>query len=304
MAIPWWRRVATVGRTVYKEMSEDNLTLIAAGVGFYAMLALFPAIIATVTVYALALDAQQVQEQLDPLLTGLPPDARELVVTQLTAAVDANDGGLTFGLVISLAATIWAASGGMQALMTGLNIIDEVTESRNFLKLKLTALALTVGALIAVVASLALIAVFPVALDWLGLDPAAAVIAEITRWVGLVVLVNIGLAVVYRYGPAPHEGARWRWVSPGTVVALAVWLAASAGFSLYVSYFGNYNKTYGSLAAVIVLLLWLYLSAVAILLGAQIDSVLEKDPGLPPHDPGTPRKIPTEGADRTHEYRR
>jgi membrane protein len=269
---PRWRRAWRFARRVQKDMSEDNLTLIAAGVAFYWMLSLFPAIIGVVTVYGLVADAQQVREQLDPVVGGLPPDARELVYAQLIKAVEAGDSGLTIGLVVSLLATIWAASGGTQALMTGLNVISEQRETRGFPRLKGTALGLTVGALVTAAAALGLIAVFPIALDWLGVGPAAATVAEVTRWLLLVVLVGIGLAVMYRYGPAPH-GAHWRWITPGTVSAVAVWLVASAGFTLYVSSFESYDKTYGSLAAVIVLLLWLYLSAIAILLGAEIDQV-------------------------------
>jgi membrane protein len=284
---PWWRRAVAFARRVQKAMTEDNLSLIAAGVAFYSMLALFPAIIAVVTVYALVADAAQVREQLEPLMTGLPPDARELLLAQLTAAVDANGGGLTFGLVVSLAATVWAASGGMQAVMTGLNVITEQTETRNFAKLKGLALLMTFGALVAAAVALGLVAAFPIVLDRLGLDPVAAVGAEVARWLVLVVLVGTALSVVYRFGPAPHR-ARWRWITPGTVTALAVWVLASVGFSFYVSAFGSYNKTYGSLAAVIVLLLWLYLSAFAVLLGAEIDAIREKDPGFHVEPAGTP----------------
>jgi membrane protein len=277
---PWWRRAAGFGNRVRLATNEDNLTLIAAGVAFYWMLALFPAIIGMVTVYALVADAQQVREQVEQPLMSLPPDARELMLVQLTKAVEANDSGLTLGLVISLIVTVWAASGGMQAVMTGLNVITEQPETRGFARLKATALGLTLAALVAAAAALGLIAAFPIVLDWLGLDPVAAAAAEVTRWVLLLMLVGLGVAVVYRYGPAPH-GARWRWVTPGTVTAVAVWLVASAGFTFYVSSFDSYNKMYGSLAAVIVLLLWLYLSAVAILLGAEIDAIREQSVSTP-----------------------
>src|SRR6185436_5685244 len=183
--------------------------------------------------------------------------------------------GLTFGLVASLLATLWATSGGMQALMTGINIIYGVDETRNFARIKGTALGLTLGALIAAGLSIGLVAAFPVALDAIGLDPVTAVAAQAVRWIMLLVLIGTGLSVMYRFGPAPHR-ARWHWVSPGNVTAVALWLVASLGFSLYVSSFGSYNKTYGTLAAVIVLLMWLYLSAVVILLGAEIDAIREQ----------------------------
>lgn len=285
------------GRRVARDLGEDNLTLIAAGVAFYAMLALFPAIIAMVTVYALVADAQQVRDQIEPLMTGVPPAVRDIVIDQLTKAVDASDSGLTVGLVVSLAATLWAASGGMRALMTGLNVITEQTETRGFLALKSIALGLTLGGLITAAVALGFIAVLPVLLDRIGLDPVARTVVQIGRWVLLVVLVDLGLAVVYRYGPTPRPDARWRWITWGTVTALVVWVLASIGFSFYVSSFGGYNKTYGGLAAVIVLLLWLWLSALAILVGAEIDSIRG---GLPPRSTGTPVDE-TAGTDGTQE---
>ena len=262
-------------RRLQQDMSNDNLTLVAAGVAFYSMLALFPAIIAMVTVYALVADAQQAQEQLEPVLSALPADARSLIVPRLNQTVDASEGGLTLGLVASLLATLWAASGGMQALMTGINIIYGVEETRNFVRLKATALGLTLGALIAAALAIGLVAAFPVVLDLVGLDPATAVTAQVVRWLTLLLLIGTGLSVMYRFGPAPHC-ARWQWISPGNVTAVALWLVVSLGFSLYVSSFHSYNKTYGTLAAVIVLLMWLYLSAVVILLGAEIDSIRDE----------------------------
>jgi membrane protein len=272
---PWWKKAWRYVRRLQEDMGNDNLTLVAAGVAFYWMLALFPAIIAMVTVYALFADAGQAREQLSPILTALPSEARDLITTQLDKTVEAGDGGLTFGLFASLLATLWATSGGMQALMTGLNVIWGEQETRNYVKLRGISLLLTVGALVAAAVSIALVAAFPVVLDWLGLDPVAALGAQAARWLILLVLIGTGLSVMYRFGPAPHS-ARWHWVSPGNVTAVALWLLASLGFSLYVSSFGSYNKTYGALAAVIVLLMWLYLSAIVILLGAEIDAIREK----------------------------
>jgi membrane protein len=270
-----WRRIWRYLRRLQQDMGNDNLTLVAAGVAFYWMLALFPAIIAMITVYALVADAQQAQAQLEPVLSALPAEARELIVPRLAQTVEASDGGLTFGLIASLLATLWATSGGMQALMTGLNIIYGEHETRNYLRLKGIALILTLGALVAAALAIGLVAVFPIMLDWVGLDPVAAGGAQVARWLTLVVLIGTGLSVMYRFGPAPHC-ARWHWVSRGNVTAVALWLLASFGFSLYVSSFGSYDKTYGTLAAVIVLLMWLYLSAIVILLGAEIDAIQEE----------------------------
>ena len=272
---PWWRKAWRYLRRLQEDMGNDNLTLVSAGVAFYWMLALFPGIIAMVTVYAMFADAGQARDQLSPILGALPDDARTLITDQLDKTVDAGGRGLTFGLVASLLAVLWAASGGMQALMTGLNIIYGEKETRNFAQLRGISLLLTVGALVSAMVAIALVAAFPVVLDRIGLDPVAAVGAQAVRWLILVVLIGTGVSVMYRFGPAPHR-ARWHWVSPGNVTAVALWLLASLGFSLYVSSFGSYNKTYGALAAVIVLLMWLYLSAVVILLGAEIDAIRER----------------------------
>lgn len=272
---PWWRKAWRYFRRLQEDMSNDNLTLVSAGVAFYWMLALFPGIIAMVTVYALFADADQARDQLAPILGALPEDARPLITDQLDKTVEAGDGGLTFGLVASLLAVLWAASGGMQALMTGLNMIYGEKETRNYAQIRGISLLLTIGALISAMVAIALVAAFPVVLDRVGLDPVAAVGAQAVRWLILVVLIGTGLSVMYRFGPAPHR-ARWHWVSPGNVTAVALWLLASLGFSLYVSSFDSYNKTYGALAAVIVLLMWLYLSAVVILLGAEIDAIREQ----------------------------
>jgi membrane protein len=277
-----------VAREVKDELKHDNLSLVAAGVAFYALMAIFPAIIATVTVYALVADPAQVRGQLAPAVRVLPKEASDILVNQLTSAVEANSGGLTLGLVVSLLATIWAAAGGMNALITGLNVTYGVEETRNFLKLRALSLGLTFGALVTVAVALALVAAFPVALHWIGLGPVARMGAEAARWVVLIVVIGLSLGVLYRFAPA-HAAAGWRWLSVGTVVALVGWLVASLGFSIYVSHFGSYNKTYGSLAGVIVLLLWLWLSTYAILLGAEIDAVLagRASAGFAPEAAGT-----------------
>jgi len=267
-----WHRLWNAIRQVKTEMTEDNLTLVAAGVAFYAVLALLPALIALVNVYALVVTPEQASEQIQPLLAALPSDAASLLQRQLQKIVQANHGGLTIGLIVSLFATWWAAAGGVSALITGLNIIYEAKESRNFLRLRVLAMGLTLGALVAAVVALALVAAFPVILHRVGLDPAVAVGAEVARWAVLVVLVMLGLSVLYRFGPN-RAHTRWRPVTLGATIAVLLWALASAGFSFYVSHFGSYDKTYGSLAGGIVLMLWMYLSAFAVLLGAQIDSV-------------------------------
>lgn len=270
-----FRRLMLIRKAASTRAKTDNLSLIAAGVAFYAMLAIFPTIIAMVSVYALVADPQQIRSQLDPVIRALPPGGGELVVNQLTGAIDAGHGGLTFSLAISLLATVWAASAGVRALMTGLNVINHRSESRGFIKLRALAVGLTIGALILAAVVIGLVAAFPVFLGQVGLGPVAEAFAEVGRWGALLVMATLALSFFYRYGPdGEREG--WRAVTAGVVTAIGIWLLGSLGFSLYVSNFSSYNKTYGALAAVIVLLLWLYLSAYAILFGAEVDVATEQ----------------------------
>jgi membrane protein len=265
-------------RRVMAEVKEDNLTLLAAGVAFYAMLAIFPAIIAVVTVYGLVADPNQVEAQVSEFAKSLPAGADQLLTEQLQNVASAGRQSLSIGLAVSLLAVLWTASGGVQGLVKGLNVVYDERETRGFLKLRGLSLLLTLGAILVAVIALALVAVFPAVIDNLGLGQAGELAASIARWVVLALLVLLALAVVYRYAP-DRENPRWRWVSWGVVVALVLWLLGSFGFSWYVDNFGKYNQTYGALAAVIILLLWLFLSAFAVLLGAELDAEIERQTG-------------------------
>jgi membrane protein len=262
-------------KRVKAEVKEDNVTLLAAGVAFYAMLAIFPAIIAVVTVYGMVADPAQVESQVNEFAKGLPAGAGELITEQLSNVVNAGRQALSIGLAISLLAVLWSASGGVQGLVKSLNLVYDERETRGFVKLRGLSLLLTLGAIVVTVVALALIAVFPGVIDDLGLGQAGELAASIVRWVVLALVVLTALAVLYRYAP-DRANPRWRWVSWGAVVALVVWLLGSVGFSWYVDNFGKYNQTYGALAAVIVLLLWLFLSSFAVLLGAEFDAEIER----------------------------
>jgi membrane protein len=270
-----WRSVA---KNVWAEAKRDNLTLLAAGVAFYAMLALVPSLVALVTVYALVADPARIPEQIEPMTSLLPQEAVALVEQQLTAIVESSSGSLTVGLAVSIATALWAASGGIGALITGINAVYDQDEKRGFLKLKALALGLTLGATVVVVLALLLVAAFPAVVDAMNLGTAGRVGAELARWVLLAALVALALSVFYRVGPSGGSSG-WRWLSWGTGIALVIWLLGSIGFSLYVGNFGSYNKTYGALAAVIILMLWLYLSAYVILLGAELDAELDRRGG-------------------------
>jgi membrane protein len=262
-------------KRVKAEVKDDNVPVLAAGVAFYAMLAIFPAIIAVVTVYGLVADPAQVESQVSEFAKSLPSGADQLLTGQLKSVTSAGRQSLSIGLAVSLLAVLWSVSGGVQGLVKGLNLVYDEKESRGFFKLRGLSLLLTLGAIVVAVVALALITVFPGVIDNFGLGQAGQLAASIVRWVVLALLVLVALAVLYRFAP-DRANPRWRWVSWGAVVALVLWLLGSIGFSWYVDNFGKYNQTYGALAAVIILLLWLFLSAFVVLLGAELDAETER----------------------------
>jgi membrane protein len=261
---------------VRAEIKAKNLSLVAAGVAFYGLLAIFPALIAVVTLYGLVADPETISAQISDATAAMPTEASDLLTSQLAAVAAVDAGRLSFGLVISLAATLWASAGGVRAIATGLNLIDGVEAARGAVKRAGVSLVLTLGAMVEAVVMLTLVAGFPVVVDGLGLDPVSAALAQGLRWLLLVVALGAGLALLYRLAP-DRPPPRWRWISWGTVSAVLLWALGSVGFSVYVDNFGSYNSTYGSIAAVIVLMLWLFLSAFAVLFGAVVDAVRDRD---------------------------
>jgi membrane protein len=249
--------------------------MLAGGVAFFAFLAVFPALIAAVTIYGLVADPAQVAAQVESLAGTLPQAAQPLIADQMNAVVASSSGALGVGLVISLLAALWSASSGTGNLIQAVNLAYDEQESRGFLKLRGIALLLTLGAIVFVLVTLALVAVVPPVLDAVGLGVVGTVLAQVVRWVLLVGVVIVALAVVYRMAP-DRDAPRFRWVSAGALVAAALWILGSVGFSLYVNNFGSYNKTYGALAGVVVLLLWLYLTSYIVLLGAEINAEAER----------------------------
>jgi membrane protein len=264
-----WKDIA---KRTMKEVKADQVPLLAAGVAFYALLSLFPAIIAGVSIYGLVADPTTVQNQIDELTRMLSPETAEIVGTQLEQVTSGAGGALGLATVIGILTALWSASSGMKALITGVNLAYDETESRKFVKLRGLALLLTLGAMVLMAVALALIVGFPAVPDsWpTPLQWAVAVL----RFVLLAALLMVGLAVLYRYAPDRDE-PKWSWVSPGSVVATLLWVLASVGFSIYVNAFGNYNKTYGALAGVIILMFWLYLTAFVVLVGAELNAEME-----------------------------
>lgn len=259
---------------VWEEQSEDNIGMIAAGVAYYAILALFPAIAAAVSLYGLVADPTAIEGQFDTLAGFLPGEALNILKEQARTVAAAPSGGLSIGVVVGLLFTLWSASRGVAALITALNIAYEEKEKRGYIRLALVSVALTVGAILFLIVTLAVVVVVPAILNLIPLGPVWAWAVSLVRWPILAVAILAVLAVLYRYAPSRAE-PKWRWVTWGSLAAGGLWLLGSIGFSIYVSNFGNYNEAYGSVGAVVILLLWLNLTAYAILLGAELNAEME-----------------------------
>lgn len=266
-----WRDILLRTKT---QLGRDNVSLVAAGVAFYAFLSLFPALAAILFVYGLVFDPAQIEQQIDQLVRFIPVEAAEILRDRLRQVSTQTDSLLGAGLFASALLALWSANKGMKALMTALNIIYNEEESRGFFKLNSIALLLTTGAVVFFVLALTLIAGVPTFMGKFGSPDWLVYTVNLGRWPVLALLLAIALGVLYRFGPS-RSSARWRWLSIGSVVSLVLWLGVSLLFSVYVAQFGNYDKTYGSLGAVVVLLFWLYFTSIAILIGAELNGETE-----------------------------
>ncbi len=258
----------------YEEFSQDRILSEAAGVTYYALLAIFPAIAALVSIYGLFADPATIQDHLNALSGMLPGGAMEIVSEQVKRIASAGGGTLGVSFIIGLAISLWSANAGMKAIFDALNIVYDEEEKRSFLWLNAQSLTFTLAAIAFVLLALAGIVVLPVVLDFVGLRTTVEWLLSLARWPILLAVVVAGLAVLYRYGPS-RDKAEWKWVTPGGIVAAVLWLAGSMLFSWYVSNFGSYNETYGSLGAVIGFMTWIWLSSIIVLLGAEINAEME-----------------------------
>lgn len=265
-----WRDVLL---RVSSQASHDNVTLVAAGVAFYALLALFPALAAAVTLYGLIGDPGAIAQQVRDLAV-LPPDAREIVLDQLRNLTAPSATALGVGLVLSLGLAFWSASQAAKALVSAMNIAYDAREERGFLRTNALALLLTVSGIVGGVLVVAVLAGIPVLLRILGAGSIASLGVTVLSWAALLLGLHALLACLYRYGPS-REPAGWRSVTPGSAFATVLWALGSSVFSVYVSRLGSYNETYGSLGAVVVLLMWFWISAVAVILGAELNAEME-----------------------------
>jgi membrane protein len=257
---------------VYNGFGEDRILMNAAGVTFYALLALFPAIAAFVSIYGLFADPQTIVNHLDTLAGVLPGGGMAVIQEQFTRLVAQPSGALTLGVVFGVLISLWSANGGMKGLFDALNVVYGEEEKRSFLWLNLTTLAFTLGMLLFAIVSLTAIVVIPVILKFL--PTFIGSILNIVRWPVIAVLVAVVLALIYRYGPS-RDKPQWRWISWGSSIAAVLWLAFSAIYSWYTANFGTFNATYGSLGAAIGFMLWMWLSTTVILLGGKLNAEIE-----------------------------
>jgi membrane protein len=265
-----WKDIAF---RLYQEFSNDRILLVAAGVTFYAILALFPAVAALVSIYGAVADPSTINEHLNDLRGILPDGAIDIIGGQVKRLTEKGSGTLGLTAVISILLSLWSANGGVKAIFDALNIAYEEEEKRSFIRLNLQSLTFTAGALLFVVLALTGIVVVPAVLQVLGLDEKAWYIA-LLRFPALLLLVIGALAVLYRYGPSRRK-PKWRWVTWGSVVAGVLWLIVSGLFSWYVANFGSYNETYGSLGAAIGFMTWIWISTTVMLMGAELNAEME-----------------------------
>lgn len=262
----------TTLKRAWAAAKKDRLPLLAAGVAFYAFLSIIPALIAAVLIYGLVSDPTEVTDQVETYASALPSSAQELLTEQMTRLAESSRQSLSIGLVIALLIALWSASNGTANMIMAVNLAYGGEQERGFVKRKAMALVFTLGTIVFVLVALMLVAAVPAVLNALDLPEWVTILVEIARWILLLLAVLTALAVLYRFAPE-HGPKRWQWLSFGAIVGTLIWVVVSIGFSIYVDNFGNYAQTYGSLAGVAVLLLWLWLSAYAALFGAEINAV-------------------------------
>jgi membrane protein len=273
LQIPWrgWKDIFV--RTYY-EILADRLLALAAGIAFYSLVALFPAIAAGVSVYALFANAATISKHLSIAADIVPAGTLDLLAEEISRIAAKSDGKLTFGLLLGLGIALWSANAGMKAIFDALNIIYDEEEKRGFIWLNVVSLFFTICAIAGAGLAVALVVVFPLITAVFGLTSLDAPIVAYLRWPLMFVLIILGLAVLYRYGPS-RRLPKWRWISVGSVFAALTWLAVSSLFSWYLGNFDNYNATYGALGAVVGLMMWMWLSTIVALVGAELNSEIE-----------------------------
>lgn len=271
---PEWRSALT---SVFREISEDRLSLVAAALAFYAMLAMFPGLIALVSLFGLVADPASIEQGLTELTGILPPGARELLSEQLHALVTTPRSSLSLGLLISVLTALWSASSGVDSLVDAINVAYHKVEKRNWLRRRFMSLLMTLGLIAFTVTAIALVAVLPSLTGWLGERIDVLRLIAVVRWPLLAAVVASGLFCLYRYAPCRKQPPASDF--SGAIFATVLFLIVSSLFSLYVSEFASYHQTYGAVGGVVVLLFWFYYSSFVVLLGAELSAELEGEKG-------------------------
>lgn len=269
---PGWKDVLL--RT-YKEFNDDRVTMIAAAVTYFLLLSLFPTMTAFVSIYGLFTDPATVTEQLQLLSSFVPAGGMDILNEQLTRLTSAGGGALSFALIISIALALWSASSGVKTLFEAMNIAYDERESRNFFKLNATALLFTLAGIVGAIVMIGTAVLMPIVLDFVGLGSGVEWLVRIGTYLLLAVALLLGLAALYRFGPSRQQ-ARWRWITPGALLASVAIIVLSLLFSWYAANFANFDKTYGSLGGLIAMLTWMWISIIAVLIGAELNSEAER----------------------------
>ena len=264
-------RVQSAASRLRPRIREHNLTLVAAGVAFYAFLALVPALVAFISIYGLVAIPKNVTQQVKNVASALPKEVQNFLVYQLTSIINANRAGVSLTLIVAIAVALWSASGGMAALVTGIHVAEERDQPKSFVKKRGTALLLALGAIVFLGVVIFVIAALPPLLSKAGLGSGGRVVLGVLRWPILAAVLVVGIGLLYRFSVKDGPRGWLGIVTPGAVVAMVGWLIVSALFAVYTANFSSYSKTYGALASIVVLLLWLWLGCLLVLLGAEVD---------------------------------
>jgi membrane protein len=263
-------------KRTYQESAKDNVSIVAAGVAFYAFLAFVPMLAALVLTYGLIADPGSVMGHVRGLFSVMPADAARLIGDQLINISQTATSKKGFGLLLAILLSLYGAMRGATSIITALNIVYGVKEDRGFIKTTMLAALITVGAVVAMITGMIAISVLGYIERLLPFSsPPVHTLLKVLFWVAAAAAISLVIALVYRYAPNRPK-AKWAWLTPGSIVATLLWIAATLGFGFYVASFGNYNATYGSLGAVVVFLTWLYLSGYIVLMGGELNSEIEK----------------------------
>lgn len=267
-----WKHVL---RRVGAGFMQDRVMAEAAGVTFYALLALFPAIASFISIYGLVTNPSHLGDQLANLQGIVPAGGIDIIKAQVTALTSKSGSALGFAAILGILISLWSANSGIKSLFDALNVVYHEHEKRSFIKLTLISFCFTIGAILFVIVALAMVVAVPIVLNFIGLGSESGMLLSLARWPVMFLVLSAALTVIYRYGPSRNR-ARWQWVSWGGASAAVVWILASLGFSFYVGNFGNYDKTYGSLGAVVGFMTWIWISSMVVLMGAELNAELEQ----------------------------